>query len=136
MTSAVLILFVEDDCFILTSAQEALEEGGFDVIAAISGQQAIKILHERTSQLKGLITDIRLGDGPHGWEVAREARRLRPDLPVIYTTGDSAGLWTAEGVPNSIIIQKPYAEAQILNALSGLLAQADALRATSAPAEE
>lgn len=131
MHNDVLILFVEDECLILTSAQEALEEGGFDVIAAVNGTQAIKILRERTSQIKGLITDVRLGSGPSGWEVAREARRLRPDLPVIYTTGDSANFWPAEGVPNSVIIQKPYAEAQILNAISGLLADATAQRAAA-----
>lgn len=124
MNDAVLILFVEDECLILTPAQEALEEDGFDVIAAIDGAQAMRILRERTSQLKGLITDVRLGSGPDGWEIAREARRLRPDIPVVYTTGGSAGLWPAEGVPNSIIIQKPYAETQVVRALASLLSKA------------
>jgi len=132
MGDAVLILFVEDECLILTAAQEALEEGGFDVIAAIDGAQAMRILSERTSQLKGLITDVRLGSGPNGWEIAREARRLRPDMPVVYTTGDSAALWPAEGVPNSMVVQKPYADVQVVTALATLLSKADAQRISSA----
>ena len=44
-----------------------------------------------------LITDIRM-PGPDGWSLARHARALRPDMPVIYTTGDSAVDWPAHPI--------------------------------------
>jgi hypothetical protein len=53
--------------------------------------------------------------------VSRHARELKPDFPVIYVTGDSAADWPVNGVPNSILLQKPYAAAQILTAISSVL---------------
>lgn len=75
--------------------------------------------------LAGLVTDIRLGVGPSGWDLARQARRSRPDLPIIYMTGDSGADWPAEGVPRSLVVQKPFASGQIVTALSNLLIQTD-----------
>ena len=80
--------------------------------------------------MQGLITDIRLGTGPSGWDVARHARRHFPHLAVLYVTGDSMGDWAAEGVPNSIILQKPYAEAQLMTAIANLLNEAGAQQLT------
>lgn len=71
--------------------------------------------------LSGVITDIRLGDGPSGWDVARQARYQFPKIAVVYMTGDSAADWTAQGVPNSVLLQKPFAYAQMIAAISTLL---------------
>jgi hypothetical protein len=40
---------------------------------------------------------------------------------VVYISGDSVDAWTAEGVPNSLILQKPFADAQLLSAVTTLL---------------
>jgi CheY-like chemotaxis protein len=125
MDNAVLLLLVEDEEMIVEVTQDALEEGGFSVLTALSGTEAIALLDARSADLTGLITDIRLGPGPDGWEVARHGRKLRPDLPVVYTTGDSGADWSAEGVPKSVVVQKPYAQAQIVSAIAGLLNTAD-----------
>ena len=74
------------------------------------------------------IIDIKLPGGPDGWEIARRARELRADLPVVYTTADSAADWPAKGVPNSVVVQKPYAGAQLLTAISTLMTEADTNR--------
>ena len=57
----------------------------------------------------------------NGWEVARRAREIFPDLPVVYVTSMAAEQWTSQGVPKSILIQKPFAPAQITTAISQLL---------------
>jgi FixJ family two-component response regulator len=44
--------------------------------------------------LSAVVTDVRLGTGPSGWDVAHRARELVPTIPVIYMTGDSASLWS------------------------------------------
>ena len=75
--------------------------------------------------IRALITDIRMGEGPDGWEIARRARELNPRLPVIYMSGDSAADWSAQGVPGSIMLQKPFASAQIVTAVASLINQAE-----------
>jgi len=128
MNNAVLLLLVEDEPLILLSTQDALESGGYAIIPAGSGAEATAIIESRIDEISGLLTDIRVGAGPNGWELARRARELKPDLPVVYVTGDSAHEWPANGVPKSILIQKPYASAQPLTAISNLLTEADSSR--------
>ena len=64
---------------------------------------------------------MNLGGELTGWDVARAAREQFPTLPVVYVTGDSAHEWAAHGVPNSILLSKPFVEAQIVNAVATLL---------------
>jgi DNA-binding response OmpR family regulator len=59
--------------------------------------------------------------GPEGWQIARLARQLTANIPIIYITGDSAHEHTVQGVPGSVVVQKPFAAAQILTAVSTLL---------------
>lgn len=114
------ILVVEDEALIRISLVDALEAGGYTVIDCSDGASAILYIDSST-ELCGLATDIRLGAGPTGWEVAHHARKKYPEIAVVYMTGDSAADWTAEGVPNSVLLQKPFAEAQMLTALSTLM---------------
>lgn len=68
-----------------------------------------------------MITDINLGSGPSGWEVAKRARELIPELPVVYMSGADAEKWASHGVPNGTVVTKPFAPAQIITAISTLL---------------
>lgn len=56
-----------------------------------------------------------------GWEVATQARLIDAEFPVVYMTGAAADDWGAHGVPNSILLQKPFAPAQLVTAVSQLL---------------
>jgi CheY-like chemotaxis protein len=132
--ASVLILLVEDEHLIALSVQEALEEGGYRVRAAASGADAISFLDEATDQICALITDIRLGTGPDGWELARHARELDPRLPIVYMSGDSSHDHSSRGVPDSLMIQKPFAPAQIVTAVSTLMNAVAALPPQAPPA--
>lgn len=121
MLDAMMLLLVEDEPLILLGIQEALEAGGYTVVAVTSGADAISVLESRHPEIDGIITDVRLGAGPDGWEVSRHARELRPDMPVVYATGDSAPDWPVYGVPQSILVAKPYAPAEMLTAISSVL---------------
>jgi DNA-binding response OmpR family regulator len=55
-----------------------------------------------------------------GWEVAKQAR-VNPTFPIIYMTGAAADQWSSKGVPNSILLEKPFAPAQLVTAVSQLL---------------
>jgi CheY-like chemotaxis protein len=53
--------------------------------------------------------------------VARQIREKEPAFPVVYMTGAAADDWASQGVPNSILLQKPFAPAQLITAVSQLL---------------
>ena len=124
-----VLLLVEDDAVVLMLAEQALKEGGYAVVVAADGAEALAALDGPSAGFAGLVTDIRLGDGPDGWEVARSGRERQADLPIVYVTGNAAGEWTTHGVPNSVLVQKPYAPAQLLGAISALITAADTSRA-------
>jgi len=67
------------------------------------------------------VTDVNLLGRIDGWEVARAARKADPSFPVVYMTGIGADQWAVNGVPNSILLTKPFAPAQLVTALSQLL---------------
>ena len=123
-----VVLLVEDEPLVLLVAQDALEAGGYTVVPVQLASEALEVLDSRISELSGLVTDIRLAGGPDGWEIARHARELKADIPVVFATADSAADWPVKGVPNSVVVQKPYAGAQLLTALSTLMTTADTNR--------
>ena len=125
VTNVVLLLLVEDEPLVQLATEDSLKAGGYEVLTASSGADAIAALDSRHGEIAGLITDIRLGSGPSGWEVARHARELKPDIPVVYATADSAHEWPVLGVPKSLVVQKPYAAAQVITAISTLLTEVD-----------
>jgi DNA-binding response OmpR family regulator len=67
------------------------------------------------------VTDISLLGKIDGWEVARQAREIDPAFPVLYITGAHAYRWPSQGVPNSVLLPKPFAPAQLVAAVSQLL---------------
>ena len=120
-----LLLYVEDDPLIQLTVVESLEEAGFKLLVADSGDQAVQLLVAHAADLRGLITDVNLGDGPDGWAIAREARQLVAGLPVVYVSGASDHEWTSRGVPGSTIIAKPFTNTQLVVAISALLVVSD-----------
>ena len=122
MDDLVVILLVEDDQTIQSVIEEALSDGGFEITIASSGGQAVELMDAANPQFRAVVTDINLGrDRMDGWDVARHARESKPDMPIIYMTGDSADEWASKGVPNSILLTKPFAPAQLVTALAQLL---------------
>jgi len=112
-----LVLLVEDEFLIRDLVQTSLEDADFAVVTAGHGGEAIHVLDGDRQHVSALITDVRLGEGPDGWAVARYARKLQPALPIIYFSGHSAADWPSEGVPNSVYLQKPLTAPQIVKAV-------------------
>jgi two-component system cell cycle response regulator CpdR len=118
---ALRVLVVEDEALIHGVLQDPLESAGYSVQFAIDGEEALHALEAPDAAFAALVTDVRLGDGASGWDVARRARELNPSMPVVYITGDSGVDWASNGVPNSILVTKPFALAQVITAISQLL---------------
>jgi DNA-binding response OmpR family regulator len=75
------------------------------------------LLEENHGKYRALITDINLTGQLDGWDVAKLARELNPDMQVIYVTGAAADQWASLGVPNSVLLNKPFAPAQVVTAV-------------------
>jgi DNA-binding response OmpR family regulator len=115
------ILVVEDDQLVQATVEDALADGGFESSVTASGQEAIALLHNDGSQFRAVVTDINLLGKLDGWEVARAARGIDPTMPVVYMTGSHSHDWASKGVPNSLMLTKPFAPAQLVTAISQLL---------------
>jgi DNA-binding response OmpR family regulator len=128
LLEAPALLLVEDEILLHEILTMELADAGFETVAVSEGNQALAELEAVATRFKAIITDIRLGDGPDGWSVARRARELVADMPVIYITGDSAHEWSSKGVPGSVVIAKPFAAAQLSTAVATLITAADTRR--------
>ena len=116
-----VILVIEDDQGIQTIVDEALTEGGFEPAIAASGEEAVTLLKGGLIKYRALVTDIGLRGRIDGWEVAQQAREIDPAFPIVYMSGAHAEDWASKGVPNSIMLAKPFAPAQLVTAVSQLL---------------
>ena len=117
-----VVLVIEDDQLIQNVVEEALTEGGYETVIASSGENAVKLLDASDGKYQALVTDVNLGrDKMDGWEVAKRAREIDPAFSVVYMSGDSSDDWGSKGVPNSIMLAKPFAPAQLVTAVSQLL---------------
>jgi DNA-binding response OmpR family regulator len=121
LTEIPTILVVEDDDAIQELVEDALSEGGFAVAIARTGEEAVTLLKGRLVTYGAVVIDIRLIGRFNGWEVARAAREVDPDFPVIYMSGSAGDQWPIQGVPKSIMLNKPFAPVQLVTALSQLL---------------
>ena len=121
MSNALRVLVVEDEALICSFIEDALSDGGFEACSVHSGEAAMSTFRDGRKQCRALLTDVNLGDGISGWELARKIREITPDFPVVYMTSASAPDWKSQGVDGSLLIEKPFAPAQLAAAVSQLL---------------
>jgi CheY-like chemotaxis protein len=109
----VVILLVEDEIWVRLDVAGCLEDAGYLVVEAGTGEAAIALCNSRTS-IDMVITDINLGGSANGWDVAEYFRTVRPDVPVVYTSEKSAD--AGRSVAGSVFVSKPYRHSDILDA--------------------
>ena len=110
------VLLVEDNFILNMECCEFLRECGMFVTEAYCAAAAFETIN-RPGRLSALVTDIDLGPGPDGFEVARRARAAYPDIPIVYMSGTAGGRCVAEGIAGAEFVPKPLHPRQILEAL-------------------
>jgi DNA-binding NtrC family response regulator len=99
------ILIVEDEMLILHLIESTLEEGGFKVSLASSGERAIQMLDAQNPAFRAVVTDVNLGQNKlTGWDVAKHAREIDPEIAVVYVTGHGGH---PMGCPRAFCSQSP-----------------------------
>ena len=115
------ILVVEDEYLLILTIEDAFIEAGFEAATVGSAEEAATLLDSDPGNYIALVTDIELRSNSDGWELARKARRLKPDFPVVYITGASVDDWMSHGVSDSVFLKKPFRPTELVTAVSDLL---------------
>ena len=123
-TAPIRVLLVEDEYLISEWVAESLAEQGFAVCTATNGMDALKCL--ASIPVDVLFTDINLAGGMDGTMLARRARELLPDLPVVYASGRVTVLDPQVRVPGSTFMPKPYVPSLIGRVLANAVKSAAA----------
>ena len=118
-----VILIVEDDAFIRQTAEMVIQDWGYHTLVAGDMDEALATLRS-PEPIDGLFTDIYLKKAIlGGCDLAREAIRLRPNLRVLYTTGNIVtDAMKALFVEGTHCLRKPYADDQLRASIEGMLA--------------
>jgi CheY-like chemotaxis protein len=114
-----VVLVIEDELFVRLNMVSCLQEAGYAVVEAATGEEAIALCHSDTS-IDIVFTDVNLGGHASGWDVAECFRTVRPGVPVVYTSGRS--LDAGRCVGGGTFVPKPYRESDILKACRRLTA--------------
>lgn len=125
--AAPTVLVIENEPLLLMEFEDALKEAGFLTVTVTTAAEAFTQLDRELSRFSAVLTDIDLGSKITGWEIARRARELSPGMPIIYMSGRSSKDWRIHGVPESIMLAKPFASAQLATAVATLVTNADAI---------
>lgn len=113
------VLICEDEALIRLDTVDLLQELGHIAVEAENGMQALELLANGNVDI--LMTDVGLPD-LRGDELARRARQMRPEQPVVFVTGHSevAGF---ENAPRTALLKKPYAFEALERAIAAVMAK-------------
>lgn len=107
------VLVVEDEAALRDLIVEVLIEDGFEVHAVANAREALSHL-EAGWPVDVLFSDLELNDGVDGAKLTALARKLRPDLPVVVTSGAVRSV----DIPGCTFVAKPYAPSQVCTLLT------------------
>ena len=118
------VLMVEDDAEVRAVARQFLGALGCEVTTCASAEQALLLLRTGDVAFDLLLTDIALGSGMRGTELARQAQQRFPAMAVLLMSGFSADLLAADqdAPPGWELLQKPYSRGELAQAIARALA--------------
>jgi CheY-like chemotaxis protein len=106
-------LVVEDEWMLRAAIVEELRGAGWEVVQTGTAEDAIAYA-QAGYRVDVVVTDIRLAGRLTGWDVAEQVRRVRADVPIIYTSGSAAD--PSRPVAGSLFFAKPYNLGEVIAA--------------------
>jgi CheY-like chemotaxis protein len=118
-----VVLVVEDETLVRMFIADFLDEAGFKVFEAVSGDEAVQVLQARPD-VQVVVTDIEMPGAMNGLELARVIRERWPGVGVVLTSGRER---PRDGdVPDAVaFLPKPYAPFALLRLVQEMLGEAD-----------
>jgi PAS domain S-box-containing protein len=116
------ILLVEDDSKLLKLASSFLKRGGYDVLTAGNGAEALQLVEAKPQTIHLLATDVVM-PGMSGRVLSERIRTLRPAIRVLYTSGYTDDAIAHHGVldAGTNLLEKPYSQSTLLGAVRRVL---------------
>ncbi len=106
-TNRTCLLLVEDDVLVRTTVAMMLEDEGFQVVEASTAGEAQSLIRGGL-EASVMVTDVDLGAGPSGPELADWLHGQRPELAIIFITGRTASLAGRQRDVREAMLPKPF----------------------------
>ncbi|MBY0497901.1 MAG: response regulator [Cyanobacteria bacterium] len=119
-TASATILVAEDEDGVRQLAVESLERRGYRVLAAPSGEEALKIAAAFDGTIHLLISDVVM-PGLKGPDLADRLRAMRPGIRVLLMSGYAADVVTPADLKEAALLSKPFSPAALLKAVRNIL---------------
>jgi len=114
------VLVVEDEDDVRRLAERFLAALGYRVLSAANPETALQRLHDDAS-IALLFSDVVLGTGMNGAELAAEAQRMRPGLRVLLASGYEHASGDGHAAAHYPLLQKPYRREDLAEAVRKVL---------------
>ncbi|MFQ5604844.1 MAG: response regulator [bacterium] len=116
------ILIVEDLPDVRATIVEMLKRGGYEVLEAANGREALKLLDQKTPTL--ILTDIIMPE-MDGLEIIRKLTELKPNLPIVVFTAAANATYLRVAMKFGAVygLHKPFSQAELLTTLQKALSK-------------
>jgi two-component system, chemotaxis family, CheB/CheR fusion protein len=123
---SIRILVVEDEPQLARMAGLVLSQPGHKVVVASTGEDALERLAGERFDL--IISDLGLGTGKNGWDLAEEVRARWPETHFVLVTGWGAGIDPRAARERGVhqVLAKPYRIADLRQVADNVAGQLDA----------
>jgi signal transduction histidine kinase/ActR/RegA family two-component response regulator len=121
-SSGETVLLVEDDEGVRDYAEGVLKELGYRVVIAVNGEAALSAL-ETAKNVDIVFTDVVLGGSINGRELADAIKLMKPELPILFTTGYTRNAIVHHGRldPGVNLLGKPYTQRDMAEKIRSLI---------------
>jgi CheY-like chemotaxis protein len=117
------ILIIDDEELVRRTARLALEHHGYRVMVAETAREGIELFRGRASEIALVLLDVNM-PGMNGEEAVGQFTSIRPDIPVLVSSGYNEGLAARRfaGMPVAGFIPKPYTSRELAEKINRVLA--------------
>lgn len=115
------VLVIDDEEMIRSLAEKVLRRGGYDVLTAESGEEAVERL-SKGADIDGVLLDMNL-PGMTGLDTLRKLREIREDIPCVLSSGQpESGLGVRDQFGDrTAYLEKPYRAQVLIDVIDKLL---------------
>ena len=122
MANGAVVLVVEDEPLVRALTVDALEDDGFNVLEAATGDYALTVLRGR-DDIRAVVTDVEMPGQIDGFALANIAREMRPELPIIVMSGRMQPGFGGREPPDARFVSKPFSPTRLAGLVRELISE-------------